>query len=153
MSSRIKKITMVLLGLLAAVTVIFAVMFYFGRVVKGTEGTNYEEPVVTNAFIIFAYILLGVTVIITLIFSVRSLILNPKGLKMALISLGVGVILVLLASLFADNTVLDLPHYKGGDNVPRTLFWTDTGLYAAYFLAIIAVAAIIVSEIKRLIRK
>ena len=39
-----------------------------------------------------------------------------------------------IAALMADNTVLDLPHYKGSDNVPRTLFWTDVGLYVAYFL-------------------
>ncbi|MCK7540205.1 MAG: hypothetical protein MZV63_59565 [Marinilabiliales bacterium] len=43
-------------------------------------------------------------------------------------------VLVGLAALLADNTVLDLPHYKGGDNVPRTLFWTDIGLFVAYFL-------------------
>lgn len=153
MSTRIKKITVILSWVLMALTVIFAILFYFGSVVKGTEGTRYEQPTVTNSFIIYAYILLGITALLTLFFSIRNLVLNPKGLKMALIALGAGVVLIILASLLADNTVLDLPHYKGKDNVPRTLFWTGTGLIVAYFLVGIAFITIIYSEIAKFFKK
>ncbi len=153
MTSTIKKLTVYLSWGLMAITVIFAILFYFGSVVKGTEGTRYEQPTVTNSFIVYAYILLGITALLTLFFSLRNLVQNPKNLKMALLVLGAGAVLVLLAALLADNTVLDLPHYKGKDNIPRTLFWTGTGLIVAYFLVGIAVIAIIYSEVAKFFKK
>jgi len=153
MSTRIKKITLYLSWGLMALTVLFAILFYFGGVVKGTEGTRYEQPTVTNSFIVFAYLLLGITALLTLFFSVRNLVLNPKNLKMVLLVLAAGAVLVIIAALLADNSVLNLPHYKGKDNVPRTLFWTGTGLIVAYFLVAIAIIAIFYSEIAKFFKK
>ncbi|MCU0367086.1 MAG: hypothetical protein MUC30_07715 [Bacteroidales bacterium] len=153
MGARLKQLTVILSWVLMALTVIFAILFYFGGVVKGTEGTRFEEPTVTNSFIAYAYFLLTIVVLITLFFSIRNMVLNPKGIKVALVALGAGAVLVVIAALMADNTVLDLPHYKGSDNVPRTLFWTDIGLYVAYFLAALAFIAIIYSEISKFFKK
>ncbi len=153
MGAKLKQLTVILSWVLMALTVIFAILFYFGGVVKGTEGTRFEEPTVTNSFIAYAYFLLAIVVLITLFFSIRNMVLNPKGIKVALVALAVGAVLVVIAALMADNTVLDLPHYKGSDNVPRTLFWTDIGLYVAYFLAALAFIAIIYSEISKFFKK
>ena len=78
---------------------------------------------------------------------------NPKGLRLSLVALGVGAVLIGLAALLADNTVLDLPYYKGSDNIPSTLFWTDVGLFVAYFLLVLAFLAIIYSVISRYLKK
>lgn len=153
MSEKSTKLTNYLSWALMAITIVYAILFYFGGVVEGTEGTRYEEPKVTNSFIFYTYTLIVITVVLTLFFSIRNLILNPKGLKMTLIALGIGVVLVIFAALLADDTVLDLPHYKGTGNVPRTLFWTDVGLYVAYFLTVIAVIAILYSEISKYFKK
>jgi len=153
MSEKITRITTILLWVLMGLTVIFAILFYVGAVVPGTEGTRYEEPKVTNSFIVYAYILLGLTVLALLGFALRNYILNPKGLKGVAIALGVAAVLVGLAALLADNTVLNLPHYKGSDNVPRTLFWTDIGLFVAYFLLAGAFLTIIYSVISKYLRK
>ncbi|HNT93312.1 MAG: hypothetical protein H6545_08120 [Bacteroidales bacterium] len=153
MSERTKKLTNYLSWALMALTLVFAILFYFGGVVAGTEGTRFEEPKVTNSFIFYAYILIGITLVLTILFTIRNLILNPKGLRLTLIALGVGVVLVIIAALLADDTVLNLPHYKGKDNVPRTLLWTDIGLYVAYFLAALAVLAILYSEIAKYFKK
>lgn len=134
-------------------TVVFAILFYVGGVVPGTEGTRYEEPKVTNSFILFAYILLGLSVLTLIFFALRNYILNPKSLRGVLIALGVAAVLVALAALLADDTVLNLPHYKGSDNVPRTLFWTDIGLYVAYFLLAGAFLTIIYSVISKYFKK
>jgi len=88
MSVNTKKLTVYLSWALMGLTVIFALLFYFGGVVKGTEGTRYEQPSVTNSFIVYAYFLLALTALLTLYFSIRNMILNPKSLKMALIALG-----------------------------------------------------------------
>jgi len=153
MSAKINKLTMILLWVLMGLTVIFAVIFFIGGVVPGTEGTRYEEPKITNSFIIYAYVLFGIALLITLFFSVRNFVLNPKGLRLSLITLVIGVVLIGIAALLADNTVLDLPHYKGKDNVPRTLFLTDVGLFLAYFLLALAFLAIIYSVISRYFKK
>jgi len=153
MSAKINKITLIILWVLMGLTAIFALIFFIGGSVPGTEGTRYEEPKITNSFIIYAYVLLGIAILITLFFSVRNFVLNPKGLRLSLIALGVGVVLIGIAALLADNTVLDLPHYKGKDNVPRTLFLTDIGLFVAYFLFALSFLAIIYSVISRYFKK
>jgi len=153
MSAKINKLTLILLWVLMGLTAIFAVIFFLGGVVPGTEGTRYEEPKITNSFIIYAYVLFGIALLITLFFSVRNFVLNPKGLRLSLITLVIGVVLIGIAALLADNTVLDLPHYKGKDNVPRTLFLTDVGLFLAYFLLALSFLAIIYSVISRYFKK
>ena len=153
MSEKTKKLTVYLSWVLMALTLVFALLFYFGGMVPGTEGTRYAEPKITNSFIVYTYILVGITVVLTLFFSFRALILNPKGLKLTLVALGVGAVLVVIAALLADDTVLNLPHYKGKGNVPRTLLWTDIGLYVAYFLVALAVIAIFYSEISKYFKK
>jgi len=153
MSERITKLSSILLWVLMGLTVLFAIIFYVGGVVPGTEGTRYEEPKVTNSFIVFAYILLAVTVLTLIFFALRNYVMNPKGLKGVLIALAVVAVLVGLAALLADNTVLNLPHYKGSDNVPTTLFWTDIGLYVAYFLLAGAFLTIIYSVVSKYFKK
>jgi Na+/H+ antiporter NhaD/arsenite permease-like protein len=153
MSEKITRLTSILLWVLMGLTVIFAILFYVGGVVPGTEGTRYEEPKVTNSFIAFAYILFVITVLVLIGFALRNYILNPKGLKGMLVALVVAAVLIGLAALLADNTVLDLPHYKGSDNVPRTLFWTDIGLNVAYFLLAGAFLTIIYSVVSKYFKK
>ncbi len=153
MSEKVTRLTLILLWVLMGITVIFAISFYVGGVVPGTEGTRYQEPKVTNSFIVYAYVLLAVTVLTLLFFAVRSYVMNPKGLKGLLIALGVFAVLIGISALLADNTVLDLPHYKGKDNVPGTLFMTDIGLYVAYFLLAGAFLTIIFSVISQYFRK
>jgi len=153
MSVNFNKLTQILSWVLMAFTLIFAVLFYVGGVVPGTEGTRYEQPKVTNSFIIYAYILLGLTLILTIFFTVRNFVLHPKNIRMTLVILVLGIVLIGIAALLANNTVLNLPHYKGKDNVPRTLFLTDVGLYVAYFLLGIAFLAIIYTVISKYFKK
>ena len=80
MSERITKLSSILLWVLMGLTVLFAIIFYVGGVVPGTEGTRYQEPKVTNSFIVFAYILLAVTVLTLIFFALRNYVMNPKGL-------------------------------------------------------------------------
>jgi len=153
MSVNFNKLTQILSWVLMALTLIFAVLFYVGGVVPGTEGTRYEQPKVTNSFIIYAYILLVLTLILTAFFTVRNFVLHPKNIRMTLMVLVLGIVLIGIAAMLADNTVLDLPHYKGKDNVPRTLFLTDVGLYVAYFLLGLAFLAIIYTVISKYFKK
>lgn len=135
-----------------AVTVVFAVLFYFGNVKQGTMGTRLEEPVVTEPFLTYAYILFFAAAGIQVIFSVINIIINPKGIKKGIISLLVTAAIVFIAYLMADDTVLRMPHYSGGGNVPSTLKFVGTGLYTAYFLVGLAFLAILWSSISRIFK-
>lgn len=132
-----------------AVTLVMLVLFYAGGKVEGTEGTNLPEPLITEAFLIWAYILLVATICLTIGFSVLNMFLNGEGAKKSLVGIvGVGVVLV-ISYFLANDTPLDLPHYTGPDNVPATLKWVDTGLITAYILAGVAVIAILISEVSK----
>jgi uncharacterized BrkB/YihY/UPF0761 family membrane protein len=144
LSSRLIKI---LLGLLMAITLVLVVIFYAGPVVN--EGTNQEAPVITETYIIWSYILFGITAGITILFSLYNMIINPKGAKKSLIGIAGAAVLILIAYYLADDSVLNLPHYTGKDNVPATLKMVDTGLFTTYLLAGLAIVAIIYSEISK----
>lgn len=152
MSNLSNRIIQIILWVLMAVTIVFAVIFYFGNAVEGTEGTRLEEPVITTAFLNYAKVLLVITVAITVIFAIINVIINPKGIKVALVSIVVGAIIIVIAYLMADDTVLHMPHYDGKDNVPGTLKFIDTGLVSTYFLLGLAVLAIIYSSVSRLFK-
>lgn len=132
-----------------AITIVLAIIFYAGDVVEGTRNTNLEQPVITETFIFWAYILLGITAGLTVIFSLVNMILNPQGAKKSLIGLAVAVVVIFIAYLLADDTLLHLPHYQGSDNVPETLKLVDTGLFTTYLLAGLAILAIVYSEISK----
>ncbi|MBE0676036.1 MAG: hypothetical protein IH591_15370 [Bacteroidales bacterium] len=149
MSNFSSRFIQILLWVLMAATVVMAVIFYAGGLVEGTEGTNLEEPVITETFIVWAYILFGITAGLTVIFSLIGMVMNPKGAKKSLLALAVGVVVILLSWYLADDTVLNLPHYTGADNVPGTLKVVDTALFTTYLLAGIAILAIIYSEISK----
>jgi len=132
-----------------AVTVVMVVIFYAGGVVEDTKGTNYEEPLITETFIIWAYILLAIAIGLTLIFSFINMLSNPKGAKKSLIGILGAAVIIFLAYSLADDSLLNLPHYTGKDNVPATLKMVDTGLFTTYIFAGLAVASIIYVEIAK----
>ncbi|MDX9929816.1 MAG: hypothetical protein RBS37_08220 [Bacteroidales bacterium] len=152
MSNLSSRLITILLWVLMALTAVLIVIFYAGPVVEGTEGTNYEEPIITNSFLVWAYILLGITVGLTVIFSLIGLFSNPKGAKKSIVALVVVAAVLVVAWLLADDTVLHLPHYTGKDNVPQTLKLVDTGLFTTYLLAGLAILAIIYSEISKVFK-
>ncbi len=101
----------------------------------------------TNYGIIACYILLAVAVLAAVIFPIIQLIQNPKGAKGALVGLGALVL------------VLGISYALSSDVVPTDLAITpagakqvDTGLYAFYILAVVAVIALVYSEVAKLFK-
>jgi len=149
MSRNLAKIVTYVLYALMVVSVVLAVLFYFGKVVPGTEGTNMHEPVITKTILLWAGILAGVTALLSLVFPIINIVTNPKAIKSTLITLVGVAILIFVAWMLASDAVLDLPQYEGKDNVPKILKLAGTGLYTTYILAGLAVLAILYSEIAK----
>jgi len=135
------------------ITIIFALIFYLGEVKPETAGTRLEEPVITQSFLVWAYILFFLTAGITIVFSIINFIVNPSGGKKTLISLVFGIAVIVIAFLFADDTVLNMPYYDGKDNVPGMLRFADTMLFTSYILVVVAFLAIVGSAVSRLFRR
>ncbi|MFW6226476.1 MAG: hypothetical protein ACOC31_00065 [Bacteroidota bacterium] len=148
----LSRVLSILLYILMAVSAVLVALFYFGGVVEGTEGTNLEEPVITNTILNWSYGLLIFAAIIAIIFPIVYLIMNPKNAKKALFAiLGLGVV-GLVAYMLADNSLLELTGYTGTDNNPNTLKWSGAGLIATYLLLGLAVVSILYSEIAKLFK-
>jgi hypothetical protein len=152
MSNLTGKILQILTWVLMAVTVVYAIIFYFGNVIPETAGTRLEEPTITQSFLVWAYILFFLTAGVTVVFSLINFVVNPKGAKKSLVALLAGAVIIVIAFLLSDDTVLNMPFYDGKDNVPSTLKFVDTVLFTSYILVGLAFLSIIWSAISRVFK-
>jgi len=126
------------------ITVILLLMFMFGGNVPNQQ---YPTPVYTTAFLNWAYILLGIAILVALVFPIARLFTRPKQAMKSLFGvLGIAIV-ILIAYALADGTPLNLIGYTGTDNVPSMLIFSDTILYTMYFLFAGALLAILGTEI------
>lgn len=101
-----------------------------------------------SIMVTLAILVLTITVLMTLIFSVRNLASEPRKLKKALISAGAFVVIVLIAFLFSSGSETPL---KDGEILSASgSRLIETGLRTFYFLVFIAVGAMLFNGIVRL---
>tara|TARA_Y100000992_G_scaffold178596_1_gene120534 strand:- start:127 stop:567 length:441 start_codon:yes stop_codon:yes gene_type:complete len=102
---------------------------------------------IVSTMITLALLVLAITVVMTLVFSLGNLGSDGKKLKKALISMGVFVAVVLVAFLFSTGTETPL---KNGEMLSAAgSRWIETGLRTFYFLVFIAVGAMLYTGIAR----
>jgi len=147
MSGKLKAIINIILWVLIGISLIFVILFYFGKVVPGTEGTNLEEPVITDLALRWSYVMALIATLATLGFSLLNLVLNPKALKQSLLVLLGAIILVVVSYFLASSQILTMTGYEGSGNNPETLKIVGTGLYATYILLAMAFVTIAYVEI------
>jgi hypothetical protein len=148
----ISKISQYTLWGFMAISLVLVGIFFFGGFVEGTEGTNAAEPIITEAILKWAYVLIFVTVAIVLAFQVMFMASNLKALKRAGIILAIAAVLIFISYQLADDTVLNLIQYTGPDNVPGTLKTVGTTLIFTYILGVLAIVAILYSSIANLFK-
>jgi len=142
-----QKISTIVLYILAAISVVFAILFFVGGNVTDASGIETDEPIFTALNLTWAYILFFSAVVITVLFSIVHIITHPKALKGALISIGIGAVLVAIAYLLASDAPVG--GRGAAETTATTLKWVGTGLYVTYILGGLAIAGIIISEIYR----
>ncbi len=149
MDSSLSKILKIFLGILLLISVVFILMFYIGGKEEFTGTPNN-----TNLILVWAYILLGITAEAAILFPIYALVKNPKSVFSALIGIIGLIVLFGIGYLLADDALVNLPKtYLGGDNNPVTLKFAGTGIYAMYFLLLLAILGIFVSEIRKVFKK
>jgi uncharacterized BrkB/YihY/UPF0761 family membrane protein len=150
---KISRISSITLYIIIGITIVLTILFFAGGYVPGTKGTNSAEPVNTDYILIWNVILLVIAIILTLVFTVLSLLMNPKRALRSLIILGVIAVIIFISYQFASDEILNLVNYTGPDNIPSKLKIVDTGLFLTYFLLAIAFGAILYNEISQVFKK
>ena len=100
--------------------------------------------------LVWAYILILLTAIASIVFPLISILTNPKGLiRLALVLVGAAV-LVLVSYFMASGTPIDIIGYTGtGNSDPATLKMVDTVLFVTYLLFGIALASILYAVVSK----
>jgi hypothetical protein len=144
------KILRIVLLVLLLVSVVFAAMFYAGPT---TMVGGEEAPVYTETFIVWAYALAGIAVVMSLIFPIFQMVTNPAKAKKSITGILLLGVVIFVAYLIAGDTPLgitnpDLVHH----DVPSTLKQVGTGIQSMYLLLGLAIASILYTEVAKIFK-
>ena len=133
----LKTILTIMIAALALVGIIFYVLILLEK----NQG---------GGMIIYGEILVGITAVISLFFGLANLVTNPDALKKSLISLAVFAIIAILSYVSAGDSLVEV-----GDITiePSTSKLVGTGIFMFYFLAAVAILAIVGFGIKKSLNK
>ena len=132
-----------------AISVVVAILFYFGKKVPGTEGTLAEEPMITQTALILAYIFVAIALLAAITFPIIHIIHHPANFKNVLIMILVFVGIIGIGYLLASNKPIEIISVE---TTSATLKRVGAGLKATYILGAIAFIGIIFSEIATFFR-
>lgn len=134
-----KSLKLILTILIAVIALIGVILYIL--ILSGDTG---------NAMIIAGEVLVIITAAIALFFGLKNLATNPQALKKSLISLAVFAIIGILSYVSASESPLQV-----GDIsiTPGTSKLVGTGIYMFYFLAAVAILAMVGFAIKKSLNK
>jgi|TARA_B100000768_G_scaffold162369_1_gene162950 hypothetical protein len=147
----IQKITTVSCGVIGTLGLIF-LMLIIGQGDDTIEMSAMQGDYGSVSYIILlAQLTLGITILLTLGFSLKNLASDKANLKKSLLSFGAFLLVILAAFLFSsgeetlmkDDAILSA-------NGSR---WVETGIRTFYFLTVIAVCSMGFGSVKKLIKK
>jgi hypothetical protein len=104
-----------------------------------------------NAMFIITYILLGIAIVVSLVFTLKNLFSNPQGLKKTLFVVGGFLIVVGISYVLASGTDVDPEFLAMSDE--STVKKIGMGLNVFFILTIIAVVALIIPAVKNMFTK
>jgi hypothetical protein len=110
-------------------------------VTSGWESLLYYR---TDIALMWAYVLILITLIAAIVFPLIAVISNPKALIRLLIVLAGFAVLVVVSYLLSSDTAMEIIGYDGtGNTDPATLKMVDTVLFLTYMLFGLAVGSIL----------
>ena len=111
------------------------------EVTSGWEAVLYFR---TDIALMWAYILILITLIAAIAFPLVAVISNPRALIRLLIVLAGFAVLVVVSYLLSSDTAMEIIGYDGtGNTDPGTLKMVDTVLFLTYMLFGLAVGSIL----------
>ena len=134
---------------------ILGIIFLFRIISLGDEEIKMAASMgdygSVSALVNLALFILGIAVVITLIFSLFSLTSDGKKLKKALISIGLFALVVAIG--FGLSNGVETP-LKDGDVLSASgSRWVGAGLRIFYILTLVAIAAMGLSGVQRILKR
>ncbi|SHE54303.1 hypothetical protein SAMN05444278_102289 [Psychroflexus salarius] len=143
--NKITNIFKILVGVVG--TILFLRVFYTGDDVIEADASLQDSVLAPLMYV--SYIILALGVVFTLLFSIKSLFTGD--VVKTLISLGVFVVVLIISYAMANG--VETPMRDGEILSESGSRWVGTGLNAFYILAVLAVGAMLVSSVKKLITR
>ncbi len=143
--NKITNIFKILVGVVGAI--LFLRVFYTGDDVIEADASLQDSVLAPLMYV--SYIILALGVVFTLLFSIKSLFTG--NVVKTLISLGVFVVVLIISYAMANG--VETPMRDGEILSESGSRWVGTGLNAFYILAVLAVGAMLVSSVKKLITR
>ncbi len=146
--NKIVKIGLAVLGLFSAG------LWYFlpGSEVPAAEAA--DSMAISGMFTI-TFILLGIAIAVSLVFTLLNLFTNPQSLKKTLIVLGSFLVVLVFSYLLASGTDVSLDEManRGITTTETTVKRIGTGLNLFFFLVAIAIGAMLIGGFKKMTNK
>ncbi|WP_027078183.1 hypothetical protein [Maribacter antarcticus] len=141
---KIVKIALIAIGLIGAV-------LWFMLPERDMPADEAAQSGAMNAMFIITYILLGVAVVVSVLFTLKNLFSNPQGLKKTLFVVG-GFVLVVIVSYILSSGTDVAPEFMAMSD-EGTVKNIGMGLNVFFILTIIAVASLIIPAVKNMFSK
>ncbi len=132
------KILRIFLGVLLGISALLAILFF-------------TKLISDDVLIYWGYFLVILTTVITIIFPIAFLFLNPKGSIKIFIALGLMVVIAIIAYSLSQVGISDHTLEKLGSTA-ATAKNVGAGLIFTYILAVLAVASIIYASISKIFK-
>jgi hypothetical protein len=144
--TRILNIFKILIGVLAAILFV-RIMIEDDELIKDTAELQTS---LISPDLYLAYIILGLAVVVTLIFTIIGVVRGD--IKKTLISVGLFALVIVISYFgLADDYGVGRPISDTETLSESGALWIGSGLYTFYILALVAVGAMLVSTIKKAI--
>jgi|JFJP01.1.fsa_nt_gi hypothetical protein len=148
--NKIGKYGTIILWAILVITAILAISF-IANISDNEADPDMNSWLSTN--LIWAYILLMLSIVILVGFAIYQMIVDFAGAKKGLMSLGLMVAVVLISYLIASD---EMPNFLGvqkfiedGTLTTSTMKWIDTGLIATYLVLGTSIVSIIYASVSR----
>lgn len=155
---KFQKITSIILYVLMAISVIFMAMFFFGSeltlsVETSTTTKTFEYPAFTSLFIQWGYVLVAISTLSVLIFSIAFMVSDLKKAKTSLLGILALVIVFGIGYVIASDSI---PTVWGEKVIAVTTTgiskFVGTGLWTMYILGFLAIGSIFYVEISKALK-
>ncbi len=150
------KIIRIILIVLFSVSALIILFYYAGgkdTIELAAAGKIETYPKFTSVLIIWAYILTGLAIGLTIIFPVIQMVSHPKNAKKGLMGVLALVVILGIAYLFASGEVLGIKNLELVKyDVPSTLKYAGMMINSIYILAIIAIVSMVYSEVAKVFK-
>jgi hypothetical protein len=149
-----KMMSYILLGIKSVIGVAGVIIFIMILMGEQTNeaGEKLHSVSSINAGLVMSYIVTVLCLVIWMLFGVWNIVSNIKKSIPLLISVGIFGILFAISYSLASDEIMETWKKKPDLFTPGNIKWSDVGIYIMYFMLIITVVSIVVSEIVKLFK-